>query len=149
MSKRKLSSSVSLRIISYSNVATRLQVNDISTGLLSVLLLPQLEETAKKQIPPASASYPPHLCLVASEVHFWAQFANGKSAHPVQELNDRSRFDGGQRYNVSKLLVIFIIRELAKRASENVVVNCVRFSSYLTYRSKLMYDLGQSWLLSL
>lgn len=148
MSKRELSFSVSLCIVSYCNVASRLQVNDISTGLLSVLLLPQLEETAKKQIPQASASYPPHLCLVASEVHYWAQFTNGKSEHPVQELNDKSKFDGSQRYNVSKLLVIFIIRELAKRASENVVVNCVSFIS-LTCRAKLMYGLGQSWLLSL
>lgn len=47
-----------------------LQVNGIGTGLMSVLVLPKLEETAGMDIPEKSRGIKPSLCVVASEGEF-------------------------------------------------------------------------------
>ncbi|KAI5776251.1 short-chain dehydrogenase [Geopyxis carbonaria] len=101
-----------------------LVVNVVSTLLLALLLLPQLQRTAAKH-----ASLP-NLVVVSSEVHGFTSFAE-KSA-PEGELfatlNDPAAADMRDRYNVSKLLEVFAVRALAARhpAEElGVVVNYV------------------------
>ena len=49
-----------------SGVETMLQVNDISTGLLGVLLLPLLAKTAALPLEPGQKPFKPHLTLVGS-----------------------------------------------------------------------------------
>ena len=44
----------------------RLQVNDLSTALLSLRLIPSLVETAKK------FGTKPRVAIVTSEMHYWA-----------------------------------------------------------------------------
>lgn len=49
-----------------------LQVNDLSTGFMSLLLLPKLVQTGKLPVPEGSRDLKPHLTIVASEGEFWA-----------------------------------------------------------------------------
>jgi len=103
-----------------------LQTNVISTGMLALLLLPLLESTAKEAAPASSPSFKPHLTLTGSEVHFWSKFKEAKNdQHPIHALNDKSKFDGNDRYNVSKLLNLFLVREIGQIATDKVVVNVV------------------------
>lgn len=63
-------------------------------------------------------------------VHYWAKFAQKDVAGSLLDaLNDPKQYaDGSERYNVSKLLNLFMAREIAKlpaAASGQVVVNTV------------------------
>lgn len=49
---------------------TRLHVNHLSTALISLLLLPKMEATAKLR----GSGSKPRLVIVSSEVHHWYQF---------------------------------------------------------------------------
>ena len=87
-------------------------VNVISTFLLAFLLLPKLRETGQKF---NNTPQPPHLVIVSSEVHFATSLPE-KSAPEgkiLSTLNDKSTANMSDRYNVSKLLEVFFVRELA------------------------------------
>ncbi|KAH7048332.1 hypothetical protein B0J12DRAFT_665698 [Macrophomina phaseolina] len=89
---------------------TTITTNVISTFLLSLLLLPKLKETAQRTNTLA------HLTIVSSEVHFFTTFAEARKhpADPVFELlRDKDKSDMPDRYNVSKLLEVFVVRALA------------------------------------
>jgi NAD(P)-dependent dehydrogenase (short-subunit alcohol dehydrogenase family) len=101
---------------------TTLQVNDLSIGLLAVLLLPLVQKTAK--LPPLASSYTPHITLTGSEVHYWTAW-KGEHEHPLEELNDKTKYQRADRYNVSKLINIFLAREIGKLAGNDVIVNVV------------------------
>lgn len=97
-----------------------LQVNVIATGLLALLALPKLSATA--DLPGNTTK--PHLVIVASDVHEWAKFKQQDAPTLLAALNDESQADMGDRYNLSKLLDIFITREIAQLPSaKKVVVN--------------------------
>ncbi|KAK4052709.1 hypothetical protein OIV83_001996 [Microbotryomycetes sp. JL201] len=107
-----------------------LQVNGIATGLLGVLLLPMLVKTSKMASPsPASSSYKPHLTVVGSEVHAWSPWKGNADGSIVQHLNPEEQFNkegGMERYQISKILSVFIAHKLAELArGSNVVVNVV------------------------
>jgi NAD(P)-dependent dehydrogenase (short-subunit alcohol dehydrogenase family) len=126
-----------------------LQVNVLSTGLLALLLLPKLEATARMGQPDgAPAPLKPHLTIVSSEgepastcmgyklgtaltaVHYWSTFPQHASSEPLlKTLNQLETYVNGQeRYNVSKLLDVYIAREIAKLpavTSGAVTVNSV------------------------
>lgn len=90
-------------------------VNVISTFLLALLLLPKLRETGQRF---NNTPRPPHLVIVSSEVHFLSSLPE-KSAPEgkiLATLNDKSSADMVDRYNVSKLLEVFFMRELASRS---------------------------------
>lgn len=83
--------------------------NVISTFLLSFLLLPKLRETARH------ANALTHLVIVSSEVHFFTPFAERHDPRgPFAALRDADASNMGDRYNVSKLLEVFVVRELAR-----------------------------------
>ncbi|KZT58626.1 NAD(P)-binding protein [Calocera cornea HHB12733] len=98
-----------------------IQVNHWSTALLSLLLLPLLE----------SSTTPEHttrLMIVSSGQHRNA----GLDRRPPNDidylasLNDKATFSAIQRYGLSKLLIIFFLRELSERVSrDNVIINTV------------------------
>ncbi|GAA6030876.1 hypothetical protein JCM8097_008918 [Rhodosporidiobolus ruineniae] len=96
-----------------------LQVNAIPTGLLSVELLPLLLETADLLAPAGVPALKPHLAIVASDVHFWTKFSelkaykSGKASSILSALNDKKLYNSTDRYNVSTLLNVFLVRELA------------------------------------
>lgn len=108
----------------------RIQVNDISTGLLAILLLPLLRKTSKLPSPdPASAALKVHLTIVSSEVHSWAKFNERKEPGSIlAALSDEKVFkpNAQDRYQVSKLLNIYITNRLAKLTrDDDIIVNTV------------------------
>ncbi|KAI0267298.1 short-chain dehydrogenase [Gloeopeniophorella convolvens] len=92
-----------------------LQVNHLSTMLLTILLLPCLLRAA------SSGSSPnPRVVIVASEAHFWASVSREEleSEKILDKLNDEARCTASVmagRYGLSKLLNVLFVRELAKR----------------------------------
>ncbi|KAH8805851.1 short-chain dehydrogenase/reductase-like protein [Xylogone sp. PMI_703] len=81
-------------------------VNVINTFLMALLLLPKLREQGLK------LNKAPHLVIVASDAHNQAQFKE-QSAPSIFETFRTPLKTQGDRYNVSKLIEILTVRELA------------------------------------
>lgn len=94
---------------------SHITVNVISTFLLALLMLPKLKETAKK------FGVRPRLTVVASEVHAWAKFPEREEPNILAALDANE--DLGERYQVSKLLEVLVIRQIAPRIKGGVVLN--------------------------
>ncbi|KAI9801755.1 MAG: hypothetical protein M1825_003127 [Sarcosagium campestre] len=88
-------------------VESTITVNVLGTFLLALLLLPKLRETAVK------FGVAPRLSLVSSFVHMLTTFPESKNDNIFAALNDKSKTDMNDRYNVSKLIEIYVVRELA------------------------------------
>ncbi|KAK3369797.1 hypothetical protein B0T24DRAFT_669153 [Lasiosphaeria ovina] len=97
---------------------TTLQVNYLSTALLSILLLP-------KMMPSASSPDPARLSIVTSDASLGAKLkdpGDGKSILDSIDRDDTS--DGFQRYSESKLLVNMFAAKLAERVpNQDCVIN--------------------------
>lgn len=104
-----------------------LQVNVLSTALLSILLLPQMVKSAN-----ASPGSLHHLTIVSSDAYLQAVFPERNEPKILENLNteaslNRAPFD---RYAVSKLLDAYIAIELSNRVPQlgnrpAVIVNYV------------------------
>ena len=57
---------------------------------------------------------------------YWAKFSEHTDPKPLAALNDKSRFDAEDRYNVSKLLNLYSVRELANYTGSDINVNVVK-----------------------
>lgn len=73
----------------------RLQVNVLSTGLLALLLLPQMQSDSR-------STFNPHLVIVSSGAHLFTTFPCRTAPYVLEALNDRSLHDPMDRYNVTK-----------------------------------------------
>ncbi|KAI5265663.1 NAD(P)-binding protein [Aureobasidium subglaciale] len=99
-------------------------INVISTLLLVLLLMPKLKETA------ASFKTRPTLTITSSEVHGHTTFPE-KSAPDGEILSTlamEEKADMTDRYPVSKLLEVFMVRSFAEKYPSNsfpVTLNCV------------------------
>jgi len=98
--------------------------NVVSLSLLAFLLHPKLRETAMQYNTQA------HFTVTASELYEVAKFNERKApaGQLFATLNNKSKANMRDRYNVSKLLEIFIIKQMAVLfpvSSSNVIVNCV------------------------
>ena len=98
-----------------------IQVNYLSTALLSILLLPLLT--------PKSPSSPPgRLTIVGSGTSFIAKFEN-QTANPLLPSFDQpfsGYAEGFERYSTSKLLVCMLAHKLAEYVpSDKVIINNV------------------------
>jgi NAD(P)-dependent dehydrogenase (short-subunit alcohol dehydrogenase family) len=83
-------------------------VNVISTFLLALLVLPKLKETANK------FKTDTHLSVVSSEVHAWCKFPERDADNIFEALDDPANTKSfGERYPVSKLLEVLVIRAIA------------------------------------
>lgn len=80
--------------------------NVVSTFLLGLLLLPKLKETAKL------FNTRPHLTIVSSEVHMFTKIEERKNPSIFEALNDPKKARMSDRYNVSKLLEVFAVRQI-------------------------------------
>ncbi|KAF5324220.1 hypothetical protein D9619_011199 [Psilocybe cf. subviscida] len=94
--------------------APALQVNNLSTNLLALLLLPRMLATAKEH------STTPRLVLVASGVHYWAKLTKDvvDSETPWRTYNEPKQYkaaNGTARYFDTKLLNVLFVRALAAR----------------------------------
>ncbi|KAJ5855880.1 uncharacterized protein N7529_009824 [Penicillium soppii] len=108
-----------------------IQINWLSTALLTLLLLPVLDQQAT-----GSLNLPrPVISIVGSETAAWAKFSEAqvstKEGTPlIKVLDDKSHFDMGDRYYTSKLLYQLFFLELfghrsnAKR-STGAILNLV------------------------
>ncbi|KAI9687326.1 MAG: hypothetical protein M1822_002369 [Bathelium mastoideum] len=118
------------------NVESTLTVNVVSTFLLAFLLLPKVRQSSRKS---GEMGY---ITVVGSSVHIFADHTQISSAlvlsHKEKDgdmwdfLSEEKTVDMKGRYYLSKLPVMFGVRELASRiARENgkgegeIVVNCV------------------------
>ena len=90
-----------------------LQVNALSTALLALLLLPHLKRCKEETREPA------HLTITGSGLHSAAKeewFEIPKSGTVLEKLSDKENFNRGQQYASSKILVEYIVQELATLA---------------------------------
>ncbi|KAH8697818.1 putative 3-oxoacyl-reductase [Talaromyces proteolyticus] len=96
-----------------------LQVNHLSTALISLLLLPVLEKSGKISTRPA------RLTFTSSEVHMWTSFKEGLSKSSIfDEIDKPERFETWGSYANSKLLNVFWALGLSERInSSEVVIN--------------------------
>ncbi|KAL7270641.1 hypothetical protein RUND412_006643 [Rhizina undulata] len=87
-----------------------LQINALSTALLGLGLLPQLIKRAK-----SNKDVKPHLAIISSGTHAWAQFVERKADDILAKMNEKQHFEKNpeDRYPVTKLLDVYIMQELA------------------------------------
>jgi len=91
---------------------TTITVNVVSTYLLALLLLPKLKDTARR------FNTHPHLVIVSSEVHNLTTISERKAAAKqfngqiFAALNSKKATNQTDRYNVSKLLEVFVTRQI-------------------------------------
>lgn len=88
-----------------------LTVNVVSTFLLAFLLLPKMRETATK------FNTRPNLSIVTSDTHFFVDFKERNAPEGIfNNMNDKSiGHNMDERYPTSKLLEVFVVREMAAR----------------------------------
>jgi NAD(P)-dependent dehydrogenase (short-subunit alcohol dehydrogenase family) len=91
------------------------QVNYLSTALLTILMLPVLKEKNTPQ-------KPGRLVIVSSDTAAWAKFKEKTSKPLLPAFNRPELFDAQDRYYTSKLLGQFFLTELAKRVPSSVAV---------------------------
>jgi NAD(P)-dependent dehydrogenase (short-subunit alcohol dehydrogenase family) len=93
--------------------------NVISTFLLALLLVPLMKDTAKN-----TATHP-HIAFVGSEVIFHTSFPERHASNIFNKLNERASARMLDRYNVSKLMLAMICREIYSYHYDNypVVIN--------------------------
>ena len=106
------------------NHESHITVNVISTFMLALLLLPTLRKSAAK------TGTKPFLTIVTSEVHHWTTLPQKASPDIFTALDDEKSADMLDRYNVSKLLQILLLRHITRtlikdRYQYPVVINCV------------------------
>ncbi|KAI0019597.1 short-chain dehydrogenase [Xylariomycetidae sp. FL0641] len=87
-------------------------VNVISTFLMALLLLPALRRTA------TAHNVRPSLVVVSSGAHFYAAF-RARHAPSILEALRGGDDDMDDRYNVTKLLDLLLVRELAAETDAN------------------------------
>lgn len=94
---------------------SHITVNVISTFLLALLMLPKLKETARR------FGVRPRLTMVSSEVHGWCRFPERDEPNVLAALDASEDLD--ERYQVSKLLEVLVVRQIAPRIGGGVVLN--------------------------
>ncbi|KAJ7854123.1 hypothetical protein B0H13DRAFT_2358602 [Mycena leptocephala] len=92
-----------------------------------ILLLPLLHSTARLPPPhPDASQTPPHLTFTGSGALFLASFPEKTAPNILQVLNDEGKTNAKDRYPTSKLLDLFLAREIAGLPkAQGVVVNVV------------------------
>lgn len=91
-------------------------VNVVATFLLAFLLLPKLKATASR------FRTTPRLTFVTSDTHFLVDFAEKDAPEGIfARLNDeaKSRPTQSERYPTTKLMQVFVVREMAARVLQS------------------------------
>ncbi|KAI0151826.1 NAD(P)-binding protein [Xylariaceae sp. FL1272] len=102
---------MTIQLTSSNNNEKNLHVNVISTFLLYLHLLPKIRESTAKTGNPCRFSIP------NSALHYVAQLDELRSddVNIIDRLNDPEKSSMLNRYNLTKLLVIYAVREFTKR----------------------------------
>lgn len=98
--------------------------NVVSMALLAFLLHPKLSETSRRY------NTQTHFTVTGSELYEVAAFKEREapSGQLFAALSDKSKANMADRYNVSKLLAIFVVKQIAAMSpvdGSGVIVNCV------------------------
>ena len=97
-----------------------IQVNYLSTALLTILLLPVIQA---KQVDPKR---PGRITIVSSEMGDMAKFKEQKETPILPAFNNPKYFDLNDRYATSKLLEQFFVESLVQRVpGSKAVINAV------------------------
>jgi len=98
-----------------------LNVNVVSTFLLYLLLLPKMQESGQQ------TGHSCRFVIPNSALHFMAPLTElePKNGSIISELNDPKKANMAGRYPVSKLLVIYAVRELAERSKSSRRGSCI------------------------
>lgn len=123
----------------FENHESTITVNVISLFLLTCLMLPKLQRSAKEH------SINPRLTIVASEVHAWTQFPEQHASSIFAALDDPATKTMGSRYMTSKLLEVLIVRELAPRLADSGVI----FNMLNPGLNKTTLGKGESFILTI
>lgn len=101
---------------------TAIQVNYLSTVLLTVLLLPIL----KKQESTKAGGKPPTITVVSSDVVYTTPIEQTAGTPLLKQFDNPSAYSAFQRYGVSKLALLLFISRLAETVDPNqVLINSV------------------------
>lgn len=93
-------------------------INVISTFFLALVLLPKLKATAKKY------GVQPRLTIVTSELHAWTSFKHRNEPNIFEALDNPTKKDMRDRYQLSKLLEVLVVRHIAPKVqSSGVILN--------------------------
>ena len=98
-----------------------LAVNVIATFLLYLLLLPKMRESAQQ------TGYTCRYVIPNSAPHYSAPLAElgPDQSSILARLNDPEKADMNGRYSLSKLLVLYVVRELAERTKSSEKGFCI------------------------
>ncbi|KAK3934747.1 short chain dehydrogenase sol3 [Diplogelasinospora grovesii] len=120
-----------------------LTVNVISTFLLCLLLVPKMRESASQ------FHATPRIVIPNSALHYMAPLKEvepNNSLTIFDRLSDPKTADMGNRYPLSKLLVIYVVRELAgllnKQGKMGVIINTPNPSFCKSQLAREMAGLG-------
>ncbi|KAF4610727.1 hypothetical protein D9613_006657 [Agrocybe pediades] len=96
------------------------QVNNLSTSLLALLLLPRMMETAEEH------NTTPRLVVVSSEVHYWSKIDKKviDAANPIKFYGSEDNFtrvDQKNRYPETKLMNILFVRAFNEHLREKKI----------------------------
>ncbi|EHK22863.1 uncharacterized protein TRIVIDRAFT_150143 [Trichoderma virens Gv29-8] len=94
-----------------------LNVNVINTFLLFFLLLPTMRRSEQQTGNACRFAIP------NSALHYMAPLAELNDKNILHRLNDSKQADMSGRYPLSKLLVLYAVREIAKRAKGRFILN--------------------------
>jgi retinol dehydrogenase 12 len=115
-------------------IETSLQVNHLSTALLSLVLLPVLGRSLRAA----------RLTFTSSEVHMFTPFKEHKQEKILEFLNNKQNLaDPLDHYSVTKLLNVFWALELASQVSRNdIVINLLNPGSVVSglHRDSKIYQ---------
>lgn len=101
-----------------------LQVNTLSTSLLALLLLPKLRASS-------TDAEPTHLAVVSSQQFVRVKAESLQTEGPLLEhLNSPDRFHGPKQYGISKLLLEYVLKNVARLVRNDdgtlpVIVNTI------------------------
>ncbi|KAJ9296565.1 hypothetical protein DTO271G3_5263 [Paecilomyces variotii] len=101
---------------------TTLQVNFLSTALLALLLLPSLGAWRGNQHP---VPVPGRLTLVGSDTAYWLDSRVLQGRPLLAAASASERFNGFERYKMTKLFVLMFVAKLARDlvSPDEVIVN--------------------------
>ncbi|KAL6231475.1 hypothetical protein BDW75DRAFT_233570 [Aspergillus navahoensis] len=99
------------------NAAHSVTVKTINHFLLAILLLPRLRQTG---VDFPDRSSPPHLTVLTSQVHAWPEFPQSTDPRDIfVALSDGATAKMDERYPTTKLLNVYLTRELVEQLYNN------------------------------